>query len=96
VAAVRSELAGLVLAQGDAARAASLLTDSEAVLRDVDDHIELAKTLATRAEVDAVLGRHDEARAHLAEASDLQRAAGLHDDSEVGKRVAHARAALAD
>ena len=92
---ILGRLARLFYDQGRTEEAGDTLEKSEAILRQVDDRLELARLLCLRGEME--LKRENVARAHavLREVQAFVIQSGLGPDSEVGRKLAKVRQALA-
>jgi tetratricopeptide (TPR) repeat protein len=82
-------------AHGNAVAARSLCARAEALLREIDDPVDLAEVLCQRARIDLALGERDVALAALAEARALGERLGLAPSSAHGQALAELQARLA-
>ena len=90
-----SGLGDLFFRQGRIAEAAQTLSEGERLLRELGDRPMLAKLLCTRGLVDAAASDHGGARAALAEAEAEAAEMGVGSNSELSRKIARLRDALA-
>jgi predicted ATPase/class 3 adenylate cyclase/Tfp pilus assembly protein PilF len=93
---VLASLGGLHVEQGQLDDARAAFYAAEPLLRSGRSGADLAQLLCGRARLEAAEGRVDAARAALAEAEDLVARAGAGPDTELGRTLAVARAAVGD
>jgi predicted ATPase/class 3 adenylate cyclase/Tfp pilus assembly protein PilF len=92
---VLGSLGDLLARQGQVGEAKEALREGEALLREVGNPLELAKVLCIRGRVEVTAGDLDAARAALAEAETVAAALDAGPDSELGRKIATLREALA-
>ena len=91
----RAGFGELLFRQGRIVEAAAMLREGERLLRELDDRPLLARLLCIRGLVDAAASDSSAARAALAEAEAAAAALGVGPDSELRRRIAGLREALA-
>lgn len=91
---VLGALAAVSLAEGRLPEAEEHAQRSELILRALGDKLELAKLLCARAELHHAHGAAEAAASALAEAESFGQALGVSAQSELGRLIARARAAL--
>ena len=87
-------LADLLTGQQRLGEALDALREGEALLRDVDNPLELTALLSVKGRVEVASGELDQARATLVEAESIGATLGATADSELDHEIARLREAL--